>query len=124
MAEMRKERPAASLTVDLGNVNVAISQPTSGTKLKFRGDRNTQSLILPAGAYSVYIRNADFGTGEFSVNGEVIAPNGVYSDNAQFDHARNNQDFLDEIVIDNPAGKKFWLDVSYPSSSNFNPDSI
>lgn len=124
MPEMRKERAAAAVSVDLGNVNVQVDPITAGVQKTFRGDRNTANLVLPAGAYSVYLRHADVSGGEITVNGEPIKYGGTFNKEAQLNHTTNEQDFVPEVTIANPQGKTFWLDVAYPSSSPFNPDVI
>ncbi|MEM9929931.1 MAG: hypothetical protein AAF840_08945 [Bacteroidota bacterium] len=123
MPEMRKESAAAAVNVDLGNVNVQIDPVTAGVQKTFRGDRNG-NLVLPAGAYSVYLRHADVSGGVITVNGEPIQYNGTFSKEAQLNRVTNQQDFVPEITIVNPDGKIFWLDAAYPSSSSFNPDAI
>jgi hypothetical protein len=120
MPEMRKERAAAAVNVDLGNVNVQVEPVTAGVQKTFRGDRNG-ALVLPAGAYSVYLRHADPTGGQITVNGEPIKYGGTFNKEAQLNHTTKEQDFVPEVTIDNPDGKTYWLDVAYPSSSNFNP---
>jgi hypothetical protein len=121
MPEMRKESAAAAVSVDLGNVNVQVDPVTAGVQKTFRGDRNSANLVLPAGAYSVYLRHADATGGTITVNGEPVRFNGTFSKEVQVDQVNNKQDFVDEVTISNPDGKTFWLDVAYPSSSSFNP---
>jgi hypothetical protein len=120
MPEMRKESAAAAVSVDLGNVNVQVDPVTAGVQKTFRGDRNSANLVLPAGAYSVYLRHADATGGTITVNGEPVRFNGTFSKEVQVDQVNNKQDFVGEVTIDNPDGKTFWLDVAYPSSSSFN----
>lgn len=120
---MFKESPQRAATVSLGDVTVEADQVTAGVQKQFRGDRNT-SLVLPAGAYSVYLRHADATGGTITVNDEPIRFNGTFSKEAQFDQVNKKQDFVGEVIIDNPDGKTYWLDVVYPSSSSFNPDVI
>jgi hypothetical protein len=124
MPEMRKESAAAAVSVDLGNVNVLVDPVTAGVQKTFRGDRNSTNLVLPAGAYSVYLRHADATGGTITVNGEPIRFNGTFSKEVQVDQVNNKQDFVDEVTISNPDGKTFWLDVAYPSSSSYNPNVI
>ena len=121
---MTKERTQAGANVSLGDVTVETTPVTAGTQKTFRGDRNGANLVLPAGAYSIYLRHADATGGTITVNGEPIRFNGSFSKEAQVDQVNNKQDFAPEVTIDNPDGKTYWLDVAYPSSSNFNPSSI
>ena len=120
MPEMRKESAPAAVSVDLGNVNVQADPVTAGVQKQFRGDRNTANLVLPAGAYSVYLRHADATGGMITVNGEPPIYGGTFSKEAQTDQVNLKQDFVGEVIIDNPQGKTFWLDVAYPSSSSYN----
>lgn len=120
---MRKEGAAATVNVALDNIDVNVAPVTAGVQKQFRGDRNT-SLTLPAGAYSVYLRHADPTGGQITVNGETLAYGASFSKEAQTDRVNLKQDFVGEVIISNPDGKTFWLDVSYPSSSSFNPNTI
>jgi hypothetical protein len=119
-----KERIFPPANIALGDVSVDISPVTAGVQKQFRGDRNSANLILPAGAYSVYLRHADATGGTITVNGEGIGFNGSFNKEAQVDQVNKKQDFVGEVTIDNPDGKTYWLDVVYPSSSSFNPDAI
>ena len=121
---MFKESPQKAAIVSLGDVTVETGLVTAGVQKQFRGDRNSANLVLPAGAYSIYLRHADATGGTITVNGEPIRFNGSFSKEAQVDQVNNKQDFVPEVIIDNPDGKTYWLDVAYPSSSNFNPSSI
>jgi hypothetical protein len=124
MPLMFKESPQKAATVSLGDVTVEANQVTAGVQKQFRGDRNGANLVLPAGAYSIYLRHADATGGTITVNGEPIRFNGTFSKGAQVDQVNNKQDFVGEVTIDNPDGKTYWLDVAYPSSSSFNPNVI
>jgi hypothetical protein len=121
---MFKETPQKAATVTLGDVSIPANEVSAGVQKSFRGDRNAANLTLPAGAYSVYLRHADATGGEIVVNGEPIRFNGSFSKEAQTNLVTKKQDFVGEVIISNPDGKTFWLDVSYPSSSNFNPQSL
>ena len=121
---MFKESPQKAATVSLGDVTVETGQVTADVQKQFRGDRNTTNLVLPAGAYSVYLRHADPAGGLITVNGEPIKYGGTFSKEAQIDQVNKKQDFVGEVIISNPDEKTFWLDVSYPSSSTFNPSVI
>lgn len=111
------------INVALDNIAVNVAPVTAGVQKQFRGDRNG-SLTLPAGAYSVYLRHADPTGGQITVNGEAIAYGGSFAKEAQTDRVNLKQDFVPEVIINNPDGKTFWLDVAYPSSSTFNPNTI
>jgi hypothetical protein len=119
-----KERIFQPANIALGDVSIDISPVTAGVQKQFRGDRNGANLVLPAGAYSIYLRHADATGGTITVNGEPIRFNGTFSKGAQVDQVNNKQDFVGEVTIDNPDGKTYWLDVVYPSSSSFNPNVI
>jgi hypothetical protein len=124
MPLMFKESPQQAATVSLGDVTVETGQVTAGVQKSFRGDRSTANLTLPAGAYSIYLRHADPTGGEITVNGEPIKYSGSFNKEAQTNQVAKEQDFVGEVIISNPGGKTFWLDVSYPSSSNFNPETL
>lgn len=121
---MFKESPQKPASVSLGDVTIPANEVTAGVQKQFRGDRNTANLVLPAGAYSVYLRHADVNGGQIIVNGEAIQYGGTFSKEAQVDQVNKRQDFVGEVTISNPSGLTYWLDVVYPSSSNFNPDLI
>lgn len=124
MPYMFKETPQKAATVTLGDVIIPANEVSAGVQKSFRGDRNAANLTLPAGAYSVYLRHADPTGGEIVVNGEPIKYGGTFSKEAQTNQVAKEQDFVGEVIITNPSGKVFWLDVAYPSSSSFNPSTI
>ena len=123
MPYMFAETPQKKTEVTLGDVTIPANEVSAGVQKQFRGDRNGD-LTLPAGAYSIYLRHADVSGGTIVVNGEPIPYGGTFSKEAQIDRVNMKQDFVGEVVISNPDGKTFWLDVAYPSSSNFNPETI
>jgi len=124
MPLMFKESPQKPAEVSLGDVSIPANEVSAGVQKQFRGDRNTANLTLPAGAYSVYLRHADVSGGTITVNGEPLQYGGNFSKQAQTDEVNKRQDFVGEVIISNPDAKTFWLDVSYPSSSPFNPSTI
>lgn len=124
MPEMRKETAAATVSVNLGDVQVDIAPVTAGT-VKERSWKTSQSVLtLPGGAYSVQVRHIDPQGGEFTANGEAFGFNRYYERSVREDQVNNTQDFTPEVDILNPEGRELSITVSYPSSSPVNPSAL
>lgn len=121
---MFKERNPGQVSVDLGNVNIDIEPVTSGTLKERRWETTNSNILLPAGAYSIHVRHVDPSGRNVNVNGEQISFNQFFSRASREDLVAKKQDFTPEVIIVNPEGKKVAISVSYPSSSNVNPDQL
>lgn len=119
---MRRETAAAAVNVELGDVSVNVQPPTAGTVKERTWETNQVNLVLPAGAYSVHVSHVDPAGGQFTANGEPITFNRYYERQTRRDEVNNRQDFTPEVTIANPDARTIRISVSYPSSSNVNPN--
>lgn len=124
MPRTLRERNAAAVNVDLGNVSVNIEQPTEGTKKARRWETADPQIDLPAGAYAVHIRHIDVNGGEYSVNTEPQTYGDIWEDEYRYNRTDNIEDYVPAITILNPQGVRMAIKVSYPSNHPFNPDAL
>ena len=108
--------------LNLDNANVQLEPASQGVQKSYRGERD-DNLELEAGAYYVFVRNTDPSGATLTVNGEEISFNGSWSAEDRFDHPANRQDFVEAISIQ-ANGTNYFLRVSYPSDSPFDPNSL
>ncbi|MTB49823.1 hypothetical protein [Lewinella sp. W8] len=123
MPEMRKERAAAA-AVNLEGISIETDPVTSGIAKDRRWETQDAAVTIPAGAYSVHVRHTDPTGGQITVNGEALGFNRYYERSSREDLVNRTQDFTPEVVILNPDEKKVTITVSYPSSSNVNPQDL
>jgi hypothetical protein len=124
MPEMRKERAAATVNVALDNVQVNVDAPTAGVQKSRRLESSAANMSVPAGGHYVQVRHTDPSGGEITVNGEPLTYGDSWSAESRPDLTNNKVDFTAAVTIDNPNGKTFALRVDFPSSSNFNPETL
>ena len=110
----------SNLNVD--NANIQIDPANAGVQKSWRGNRNDDQ-VLPEGAYYIHIVNTDPGGGTITVNGRELTYGGEYSGQVFENRVTNVQDFVEETTIV-ANGTAYWLRVGYPSSSDFNPQSL
>lgn len=115
---------ASTTEVDFGNANieVEIAPPTAGELKEYRGNRNTD-VVLPAGAYSIFVQHIEPAGGTIQVNGQDYAFNEIYSSEVRFDRADNRQDFVGQVSIV-ANSKNYALRVEYPSDHPFDPSTL
>lgn len=108
--------------VNLDNANVQIEPPQAGTIKPFRGD-STVDVVLPAGAYEIFVQHIDPAGGNINVNGQLLKFNGIASFKERFDRPANRQDYCPEVTIV-ADGTKYALRVEYPSDHPFDPSTL
>jgi hypothetical protein len=121
---MRKEGVTPPVRLDVASLDINIEPVTSGTLKERRWETTNSNILLPAGAYSIHVRHVDPSGRNVNVNGEQISFNQFFSRASREDLVAKKQDFTPEVIIVNPEGKKVAISVSYPSSSNVNPDQL
>lgn len=124
MPLMFKETPQKAATVTLGDVSIPANEFSSGQAKERTWDTRSASITLPEGAYSIQVRHVDPTGGSIDVNGEERLFNRLYERSSREDLVNKTQDFTPEVIILNPEEKKIAISVSYPSSSNVNPNSL
>jgi hypothetical protein len=124
MPEMRKERAPATVNVALDNVQVNVAPPTASVQKSRRLESSAGNVAVPAGGHYVQVRHIDPSGGEITVNGEPLTYGDSWSAESRLDPVSNNMDFVAAVTIQNPSGKIFALRVDFPSSSNFNPETL
>ena len=124
MPEMRKERATTAVNVALDNVQVNVAPPTAGVQKSRRLESRVAAMNVPAGGHYVQVRHLDPTGGEITVNSEPLTYGDSWSAQSRHDPSANNMDFVGAVNIQNPNGKTFALRVDFPSSSNFNPETL
>ncbi|MEO0627478.1 MAG: hypothetical protein AAFY91_10870 [Bacteroidota bacterium] len=113
---------SSTSNVSLGDVSVSLETPTQGEIKEFRGDRSTD-VVLPSGAYSIFVQHVDPTGGTINVNGQDLEFNEIFTVEARFDRPSNRQDFPPAVTI-TANGKEYALRVEYPSDSPFDPSTL
>ena len=90
MPEMRKEGVNPPVSVNLGDVSIQPDAYTSGTVKERSWETDGANLILPAGAYSVHVRNVDPSPGAVTINGEAVPFNRFYERAVRVDEINKN----------------------------------
>lgn len=124
MPEMRKEGASAAVNVALDDVQISVAQPTAGVQKSRRLESTDANMSVPAGGHYVQVRHVDPTGGGITVNGEPLTYGEAWSAESRPDLVNNVVDFVAAVTIQNLTGKTFALRVDFPSSSNFNPETL
>lgn len=82
---------------------------------EIKGGAAGAAITLPAGAYSISIRNTSPNFAAITVNGETVSVNGLWDAEAHINYINNIQDFVQQVDIVIPPGGEIWYKAAYPS---------